>query len=65
MLRRLCGVTLRDRVSSEEVLRRCGLESVLLRILKKRMARFGHVCRRDEEDPLFRVRDIEAPGRRP
>ena len=26
MLRRLCGVTLRDRISSDEVLGRCGLE---------------------------------------
>ena len=65
MLRRLCGVTLRDRVSSEEVLRRCGLESVLLRIRKMIMAWFGHVYRRGEENPLCRVKDIEAPRRRP
>ena len=65
MLRRLRGVTLRDRISSDEVLRRCGLESVLLRIRKKRMAWFGHVYRRNEEDPLCRVKNVEAPGRRP
>ena len=65
MLRRLCGVTLRDRISSDEILNRCGLESVLLRIRKKRMAWFGHVYRRDVDDPLCKVKDIEAPGRRP
>ena len=65
MLRRLCGVTLRDRISSDEVLGRCGLESVLLRIRKKRMAWFGHVYRRDESDPLCRVKNVEAQGRRP
>ena len=65
MLRRLCGVTLRDRVSSDEVLRRVGLESVLLKIREKRMAWFGHVYRRNEEDPLCRVKNVEASGRRP
>ena len=52
MLRRLCGVTLRDRISSDEVLGRCGLESILLRVRKKRMAWFWHVYRREENDPL-------------
>ena len=64
-LRHLCGVTLRDRSASVEVLRRCGLESVLLRVRKKRMAWFGHVYRRDGDDPVCRVQDVEAPGRRP
>ena len=65
MLRRLCGVTLRDRIPSDEVLRRCGLESILLRVRKMRMAWFGHVYRRDGDDPVCRVQDVEAPGRRP
>ena len=65
MLRRLCGVTLRDRISSDEVLRRCGLESILLRVRKMRMAWFGHVYRRDGNDPVRRVKEVEAPGRRP
>ena len=65
MLRCLCGITLRDRISSDEVLRRCGLESILLRIRKMRMAWFGHVYRRDGDDPVCKVREVEAPGRRP
>ena len=64
MLRRICGLTLRDRVSSMEILRRCNLEDVLLTVRKRRMGWFGHVFRR-ESDPLARIREFEAPGRRP
>ena len=64
MLRRICGLTLRDRVSSMEILRRCNLEDILLTVRKRRMGWFGHVFRR-ESDPLARIREFEAPGRRP
>ena len=53
--RRLCGVNLRYRGSSDEMLRRCGLESILLRIRKMRMTWFGHVYRRDGNNPLHYV----------
>ena len=56
---------LRDRVSSDKVLRKCGLEIILLSIVKMRMAWFGHVYRRGGNDPLCRVREFEAQGRRP
>ena len=62
MLRRLCGVTLREEYP---VMRRYGLESNLLRIRKMRMAWFGHVYRRDGNDPLCGVKEDGAPGRRP
>ena len=66
MLRRLCGLTLGDRVSSVDILGRCGLEDLLLTVQKRRMAWFGHVYRRqDENDPLSRIKHVEAPGRRP
>ena len=45
-------------------MKRCGLECLAEDSLKG-VARFGHVSRRDKEFPLYRVRDIEAPGRRP
>ena len=66
MLRRLCGLTLGDRVSSVDILGRCGLEDLLLTVQKRRMAWFGHVYRRqDENDPLSRIKHVVAPGRRP
>ena len=66
MLRMICGVSLSDRVSSIEILRRCRLEDILLVMRKRRLAWFGHIYRRHEEDnPLRRIMHTEAPGRRP
>ena len=62
----ICGVFLSDRVPSKEILRRCGLDDILLVIRKRRLAWFGHIYRREEEDnPLRRIMHIEAPGHRP
>ena len=66
MLRMVCGVSLSDRVPSIEILRRCRLEDILLVVRKRRLAWFGHIYRRHEEDePLRRIMHTEAPGRRP
>ena len=66
MLTLICGVALSDRVSSIEILRRCGLEDVFVVMRKRRLAWFGHVYRRNEEDnPLRRIMLTETPGRRP
>ena len=65
MLRYMAGVAWQDRVRSEEVARRCGVE-VLENVLRRRRLRwFGHVKRRDEEDPLKRVGELVVEGRRP
>ena len=65
MLRMICGVSLSDRVPSIEILRMCELEDILLVVRKRRLAWFGHIYRRHEDDPLKRIMHIEAPGRRP
>ena len=65
MLRRMCGLTLRDRVPSDNILRWCRLDDLTLMMKRRRMLWFGHVCRREAEDPLSRIRNFEAPGRRP
>ena len=66
MLRMVCGVYLSDRVSSMEILQRCRLQDILLVVRKRRLAWFGHIYRRhDEDDPLQRIMRTEAPGRRP
>ena len=63
MLRYMAGVTRQDRVSSEEVARRCGV-GMLGDALLRRLGWFGHMERRDERDDLGRVRLVEAPGHR-
>ena len=64
--RRMCRLTLGDRVPSVDILGRCGLEDLFLTVQKRRMSWFGHVYRRQEDnDPLTRIKHVEAPGRRP
>ena len=63
MLRYMAGVTRRDRVSSEEVARKCGVRMLGDAFLRRRLGWF--VESRDEQDALGRVRLVEAPGRRP
>ena len=66
MLRMVCGVSLSDRIPSMEIIGRCRLEDILLVVRKRRLAWFGHIYRRHEEDdPLRRIMHTEAPGRRP
>ena len=65
MLRYLAGVSLRDRVASEEVLRRCGLKSIVSIMNRKQLGWFGHVARRAEYEQLGRIGSVEAPGRAP
>ena len=65
MLRYLAGVSLSDRIASEEVLRRCQLEGISSALNYKRLCWYGHVSRREEDEPLGRIQVLEAPGRRP
>ena len=58
----MAGVTRRDRVSSEQVVRRCGVGMLGDALLRRRLGWFGHVERRDERDALGRVWLVEVPG---
>ena len=46
MVRRMCGVTLRDRKSSEELRKRLGIMSVSSMVSRGRLRWFGHVERK-------------------
>ena len=58
-------MSLRDRVASVEILRKIALEDILVVVRKRRMAWFGHVYRKEDDDPLSRVKLVGAPGCRP
>ena len=55
----------KNRITNEEVKRRCGLENLECRLRKMRLRWFGHVKRRDENNILRRVIELEVEGRRP
>ena len=65
MLRKMCGLSLTDRIRSIEILRTCGLDDLMLTVRRNRMAWFGHTYRRQDNDPLSKINLLEAPGRRP
>ena len=65
MLRCMAGVRLRDGVRSAEVLERCGLECITMQMHRRRLRWFGHVVRRDVEEPIGKAYIMEIPGRQP
>ena len=50
MVRWMCGVTLSDRISSEELLSRLGIESIGVVVRRGRLRWFGHVERKSAEE---------------
>ena len=65
MLRYMARVRWQDRVTNDEVRERCGVEDLRVRIRRTRLRWFGHVKRREENNTLRRVYDLEVGGRRP
>ena len=55
MLRYMTGVKWQDRVSSEEIAKRCGLEDIQEIVKKGRLQWFKHVRRKGEEGVLRTV----------
>ena len=65
MLRYMSGVTLADRIPSEEVASRCGVEEVAALMRRGRLRWFGHVLRRNGAGLLGEVMELNVPGVRP
>ena len=54
-----------DKIISEEVRKRCGVENLEHRLRKTRLRQFGHVKCMDEKSILRRAMELEVEGRRP
>ena len=65
MLRYIAAVSLLDHVRSEEVADRCGVEPLEVVMRRRRLRWYGHVRRRDEQEPLGRIMELTVEGRRP
>ena len=63
MIRWMCNVSLKDRVSSEELRRRLWLESITTCIQNRRLSWFGHVERSPETSWINKCRQINVPGK--
>ena len=65
MLRYMSRLRWQDRITNEEVRRRCGTDNFEHRLRKMRFRWSGHVKRRDENSTLRRAMEPEVEGRRP
>ena len=65
MLRRTKGVTVKDRIKSEDIRKELGVGSIRSKARESRLRWFGHVHRREQESNLRQMMDMEIPGRRP
>jgi len=64
MVRWMCGVTLRDRKSSEELRKRLGIVSVSSMMSRRRLRWFGHIERKNANDWVSACRELEVTGER-
>ena len=64
MIRWMCGVTLKDKKSSDDLRKRLGIVSVSDRVRQGRLRWFGHVERKDADDWLSACRKLEVSGER-
>jgi len=62
MVRSMCGVSLREEKSSDELLGRLGIVSVTDVVWKGRLRWYGHVDRKDVEDWVSKSRRLRGAG---
>ena len=65
MLRRICGVTLKERISSEELRQRLDVECVMDVVRRGRLRWYGHVMRKQDEDWVKKCISMEVAGKKP
>ena len=65
MLRRIKGVTVKDKMKSEDIRKELGVGSVKSKARESRLRWFGHAHLREQENNLRQVMDMEILGRRP
>ena len=65
MLRRIKGVTLRDRVNSVDIRKELGVSSIQEKVRETRLHWYGHMQRMEESNVVRAVGDMRVPGKRP
>ena len=65
MLRRIKGVTLRDKVKSVDIRKELGMNSVQEKVREMRLRWYGHMQKMEENNEVRAVVDMRVPGKRP
>ena len=64
MVRWIAGISLQERRESQDIRRMCGICNVIEKAREARLRYYGHVVRREEEEPIKKVQSMPIPGRR-
>ena len=64
MIRRMCGVSMKDRRVNEELRRMVGVEPIRTFIRSGRLRWYGHVMRKSDEDWVKRFMEFGVEGGR-
>ena len=65
MLRRIKGVTLRDKVKRVTIRKELGVNSIQEKVTELRLCWYGHMQRMEENNEVRAVVDMIVPGKRP
>ena len=64
MVRWIAGISLLERRESQDIRRMCGICNVKEKAREARLRYYGHVMRREEEEPVKRAKNMPVMGRR-
>ena len=64
MLRRIKGVTLRDKVKRVDIRKELGVTSIQDKVREMRLRWYGHMQRMEENNEVRAVVDMRVPGKR-
>ena len=65
VLRRIKGVTLRDKVKSVDIRKELDVSSIQEKVREMRLRWYGHMQRMEENNEVRAVGDTRVPGKRP
>ena len=65
MIRWMCGVSMKDRRTSEELRNLVGIQPITTVIRSGRLRWYGHVMRKSDEDWVKKCMELRTEGRRP
>jgi hypothetical protein len=64
MLRCILQISLKDKIRNEEILKRCGVTVISEKVQEARLKWFGHILRRDEDEPCRLAWNLYIEGDR-
>ena len=65
MVRWMCNVKVKDRVTSKELRERLGIDDIILILQQNRLRCYGHVLRKEDSGWVKKCMEYEVEGSRP